>query len=151
MPAESQAQRRTTRRRRMVTEDMKQCKACEEIKHVSQFQAMKHYDRPGSPKYWAARCKPCAAEYNRLRLYGATLAEMIQIQGTAVCPLCQIRMADSLDHDHESNAPRGALCRKCNLVMHYVDDKDWMMRAEEYKCRISRGHKQHISTSIERN
>jgi hypothetical protein len=120
------------RRRRMVTSDTKRCKTCSEVKHVSQFHTARHYDRPGQPKYLAPRCKPCAAEQNRMRLYGVTLAEMIAKQGTALCPLCLKRMADSVDHDHLTRKARGALCRKCNLIMHYMDNAEWVARAKEY-------------------
>lgn len=95
------------KRRRMVTADTKQCKACGEVKHVDQFQMLRHYDRPGKPHYWTSRCKACAAEYNRIRLYGTTLAEMIAKQGSA-------------------------LCQPCNRVLHYFENKEWRARAENY-------------------
>ena len=123
---------RTDKRRRMVSDTTKQCMACKEIKHVDEFQKCFHRDRAHHPPYWAARCKPCAAEYSRKLRYGFTLAEMIAKQGTALCPLCQKRMADSLDHDHLTGKARGALCRKCNLIMHYMDNEAWVRRAKAY-------------------
>ena len=121
------------KRRRMVTDTTKQCKDCGEVKHVNEFQALTHPDRGHHRKYYNSRCKPCAGEHNRRRLYGNSLAELIHKQGSAICPLCKIRLADSLDHDHETGLARGALCRKCNLIMHYVDNREWLERAEKYR------------------
>ncbi len=121
------------KKRRLVDAEHKQCKECEAVKHLSEFHRSRRFDREEVRWVYAARCKPCSAEQNRIRLYGVTLAEMIAKQGSAICPLCKKRLVDSLDHDHKTGQPRGALCRKCNLIMHYMDDREWVARAEEYR------------------
>lgn len=120
------------KRRRMVTADTKQCKECGIVKNVVEFQMLRHNDRPGKPHYWTSRCKPCAAEHNRIRLYGVTLAEMMAKQGSSLCPLCQKRPSACLDHNHKTGEPRGALCQPCNRALHYVESEEWMNRAEVY-------------------
>lgn len=120
------------RRKRMVTATMKECKDCKLVKHVSEFYMMRHYDRPGAPPYWASHCKTCAAERERMRRYGATLAEVIFKQGSPICPLCQKRLGVCLDHDHKTGEARGALCQPCNRALHYVENEGWMKRAEQY-------------------
>lgn len=123
------------RRRRMVTDTTKQCKACGEVKDISQFGKLGHSSRGHDRKYYTSRCKPCSAEYNRQRLYGTTLAEMIEKQGGSTCPLCQSRLGVCLDHDHATGEPRGALCQPCNRVLHYFENKAWSKRAEVYLAR----------------
>src|SRR4051794_18117562 len=99
-------------RSRMVGTTHRRCADCGEVKLVAEFSRRKRSDRPTGRLYYMAYCKPCAAERNSRRLYGATLGEMTEHQGSDVCPLCLVRKADSLDHDHATGKPRGALCRK---------------------------------------
>lgn len=124
------------RQTRQVTETTRRCRTCGEVKNVQEFHGFIKTDRAGRPKkrYYFSDCRPCQAENTRKSLYGVTLAEMIAKQGSPVCPLCEKRIADSLDHDHATGKARGALCRKCNLIMHYVDDRAWMERAERYRA-----------------
>jgi len=125
------------KKRRMLPDGRRLCKGCEKARDLSEFQVFTRYDRPRSnpkaTKYYASRCKDCSAEYARLQRYGATLAELVHKQNSVVCPLCRKRLADSVDHDHETGQPRGALCRKCNLIMSCVDDREWLARAEAYR------------------
>ncbi len=80
----------------------------------------------------------------RLR-YGLELEEfkeMVEAQG-GVCALCfkppTTRMSRgkkpprlSIDHNHETGAVRGLLCRRCNAALHYIENKDWLNRALSY-------------------
>lgn len=126
-----------TRIRRQVTENTRRCRTCNQVKGNEEFYSFIRRDRANRPdkRYHFTDCKKCQSELSRLARYGVTLAEMIERQGTALCPLCETRMADSVDHDHETGNPRGALCRKCNLIMHYMDDPAWHARAEVYLAR----------------
>ncbi len=125
------------KRKRMVTEDTKQCKECLAVKHVSEFQRLTHPDRSGASEYWAARCKACSAEYNRMLRYGISLAGLIEKQCSPICPLCLKRLANCIDHDHATGETRGAVCQRCNKGLHFVDDREWLKRAEAYRCQQS--------------
>ncbi len=122
--------------RRNVTETTRRCRTCNEEKSFDQFHSHIKRDRPHRPdsRYYASDCKACAAERNRIYLYGVTLAQMIIKQGSALCPLCKKRMANCLDHDHRTGKARGALCQTCNKAMHYMDNAEWRARAEEYRA-----------------
>lgn len=118
---------------RKVDEEHRSCRTCGEVKKTEKFQPFKKYDRPNQPVYWSSDCRSCRAEVTRKKRYGFTLAELITKQGNALCPLCDKRMATCIDHDHETGATRGALCQTCNKAMHYVDNRDWLARAERYR------------------
>jgi hypothetical protein len=121
----------------MVSDTERRCRACEQVKPVTEFYSFVRHDRSSRPakRYYFSDCKPCTGERSRRDRYGVTLAEVIQKQGSEMCPLCEERKADSVDHDHETGEVRGALCRKCNLVLHYIDDTAWRQRAEAYVAR----------------
>jgi len=122
----------------MVSDSERRCRTCNKVKHVSEFYSFLRHDRTSRPegkRYYFSDCKPCACERRRIDRYGVTLAEVVARQGSETCPLCESRKADSLDHDHVTGEVRGALCRKCNLIMHYIDDAAWRARAEVYIAR----------------
>lgn len=52
------------------------------------------------------------------------------------CHLCGVTVESTgsacLDHDHATGAPRGVLCRRCNLGLSYIDDRRWLARAIAY-------------------
>lgn len=49
-----------------------------------------------------------------------------------LCWICQERTADTVDHCHKTNVVRGALCRVCNMVLHYVERPGWWDTAVRY-------------------
>jgi hypothetical protein len=122
---------------RNVSDTERLCRTCAQIKPLTEFYSGPRQDRAsrGTTRLYFSDCKACCSELRRLARYGTTLGEMVERQGSATCPLCLTRQADSLDHDHSTGEPRGALCRKCNLIMHYMDDREWRARAEAYIAR----------------
>lgn len=122
------------RKTRMVSATERRCRTCGEVKLLQEFYSFVRRDRESRTdrRYYFSDCKPCQAERSRLDRYGTTLGMLIENQGSDVCPLCLIRKADSVDHDHATGEVRGAICRKCNLILHYMDDVEWRKRAEAY-------------------
>jgi hypothetical protein len=123
----------------MVSDTERRCRTCEQVKTLEHFYSFMRRDRESRPakRYYFSDCKPCQAERSRVDRYGTTLKDLTEKQGSDICPLCLIRKADSVDHDHETGEVRGAICRKCNLILHYIDDAEWRARAEAYiACRI---------------
>lgn len=49
-----------------------------------------------------------------------------------LCWICRENPADCVDHDHETGAVRGVLCRVCNMVLHYVERPGWWDDAKAY-------------------
>ncbi len=110
---------------------MKTCLTCKVEKPHSEFHKFTKYDRPGKPVYLSSSCKPCRSEDARRRRYGTTLLAVIEEQGN-ICALCQVEAPTVLDHDHSTGRLRGAICRRCNFALHYLDDPEWRERAEGY-------------------
>lgn len=47
------------------------------------------------------------------------------------CLLCE-KEAQVVDHSHATGKPRGLLCRKCNVALHYIENLEWKAKAEAY-------------------
>lgn len=73
----------------------------------------------------------------RLRRYGISALEWHQIQAkyNGMCWICRERPGDNVDHCHETGKVRGALCRACNMALHYVEHPDWLATAFAYLGR----------------
>lgn len=119
---------------RMVSDTERRCRACDQVKTLDEFYSFVRRDRGSRPdkRYYFSDCKPCQSERSRVDRYGTTLKALTEKQGSDICPLCQTRKADSVDHDHATGEVRGAICRKCNLALAYMDDAEWRKRAEVY-------------------
>jgi uncharacterized protein YbaR (Trm112 family) len=78
-------------------------------------------------------------DVNRKRKYGISkdrLLEIIKAQG-GVCPICKRplegRSETHVDHDHETNRVRGALCGRCNRALGLLaDDPTRLLEAVVY-------------------
>lgn len=81
-----------------------------------------------------AECSPTKGARARLRRYGVSnerWLELVAVHG-GLCWICQRRPAVCLDHDHESFAVRGALCRACNMALGFLEDASWLESARTY-------------------
>lgn len=60
-----------------------------------------------------------------------------------VCAICgrpqkQIRLA--VDHNHTTGQVRGLLCCACNRVVGYLENEEWMERAQSYLTKYKETH-----------
>lgn len=82
-----------------------------------------------SPRGWAARkahdqSDKCQATQVHYR-YGLTLEEYRRVLSAPNCEICGADWGyrePVLDHCHTTNRARGALCRRCNLMLGYARD-----------------------------
>jgi len=93
------------------------------------------------------RMKKYLRNYNLFRKYGITKEEfdrLVFLQANR-CALCDNEftgvgyMKPAVDHDHETGAIRGLLCKRCNLALGQLGDTlAGVMRAVEYlnKTRV---------------
>lgn len=71
------------------------------------------------------------------RKYKMTPAEydsMLQKQNNC-CKICEqefVKYKPCVDHNHETGKVRALLCRRCNLWLHAVENKDFVARATSY-------------------
>lgn len=76
-------------------------------------------------------------EYHRKRMYDLTneeVDEMLLLQNFG-CAICKEQMGDvpDIDHNHETGAVRGLLCRSCNVGLGlFNDDPDTLTNAILY-------------------
>lgn len=86
---------------------------------------------------WCVTCVPDRDARTRLSRYGVNDAEwraLVQRYGGR-CWICRTNPVDCVDHDHETGAVRGALCRICNMALHYVERPGWWEAATAYLRR----------------
>lgn len=125
----------------------KVCAECRLEKPASDFYVV------DGGRYLSGPCKPCTAvrvarfraekraehgfdAYHVMRTYGVTVEqyrEMLARQG-GVCAVCQREPDDAarslcVDHDHETGAVRGLLCRPCNAAIGLLEEDPDRLRA----------------------
>lgn len=81
---------------------------------------------------WYKANKQSRVLYNRLRKFGITHEEFIQLldKQNGRCPLCDVTLSYDLstqkntcvDHDHRTGKIRGVLCRLCNTMLGSAKD-----------------------------
>jgi hypothetical protein len=113
---------------KLFKDDLKSCSYCNEYKPFVNFKLNK-IGRLSS------RCMPCQKEYNddygknrgRWKKYGIdelVFNDLLAKQGCS-CKICNINIDKStstIDHDHDTGAVRGLLCRKCNSALGLFND-----------------------------
>jgi hypothetical protein len=92
------------------------------------------YDRTHPRQRWCTTCVPSPDARTRLQRYGVNEAEWQALiaRHDGLCWICRISPVDCVDHNHETGIVRGALCRVCNMVLHYVEHPDWWDEAKSY-------------------
>ena len=119
---------------------MRRCTACGETKALAEF----HRDR-SSKDGRRRRCKECRAlprerAKDRHRKTGTSkelFNALLIVQGSR-CAICTgpVDNSAAADHCHDTKAPRGILCRACNLGMGLMkDDLGNLIRAVAYLHR----------------
>lgn len=95
---------------------------------------------PISNRHWTcSSCSESKSLQTRVYRYGApgTVIKKLLEERGGLCVLCD-RPAKCIDHDHETNVVRGALCYGCNNAMGRLDTEGWLEAAIHYKERGKR-------------
>jgi hypothetical protein len=95
-----------------------------------------------SERRWARANRDWKLEYygkwHRTSKYGLKEGdfERMLIDQAGLCAICEKQLTGSLepmiDHDHVHGHVRALLCSKCNLGLHYIEDKSFMKLALRY-------------------
>lgn len=96
------------------------------------------YDATSARQVWCPICVPDKRARARMRRYGISepdyqklLAE--QSYRCAICrEACGTGEALAVDHDHKTDVVRGLLCRRCNMILHYVENLAFFEAAGRY-------------------
>lgn len=112
---------------------LKRCSRCDQIKEISEF----HRDKITSTGF-ASRCKICIHELQSQKcrtevaisraksLYNLTREEALDVLSKKKCDICKRKFNSKnilcIDHCHETNDIRGALCRNCNIGIGLMKD-----------------------------
>lgn len=99
------------------------CVACGEV-----------YEPASARQQICGECTPDKSERARLRRYGLTQRQWRKMveRYDGMCWVCRKLPASCLDHDHVTGKNRGAVCRGCNMALHYVERPGWWDAARAY-------------------
>lgn len=93
------------------------------------------YQPTNAGQKWCPDCTGGGkAEQARLRRYNLSLRdwEAMKARYDGRCWICRHEPASTVDHNHKTGKVRGATCRVCNMVLHYVERDDWWDKARAY-------------------
>ncbi len=102
----------------------KVCTACGIEKPFSAFVA----ENGGRGDGRNVHCRPCRPNTHSMRVYGLTAIEADAIRGRG-CEVCGSNENVHIDHCHDSNVVRGALCVNCNIALGQCRDDPTRLRA----------------------
>ena len=82
-------------------------------------------------------CKECIPDKHSATIYvryGLLPHEEKKLKEkyNGICPICNKRKANAIDHDHITGKVRGYICDKCNLGLHYIENKELVNNMEKY-------------------
>lgn len=120
------------------------CAKCRIEKHQSEF-----YRKGDGFQTWCKSCQNKVKRITRSRTetaeqkrkhnlssrYGITpeqYDEKLKQQG-GLCAICgEVPVRKVLDHNHETGAPRGILCHRCNIALPAIENKAYLESALKY-------------------
>jgi hypothetical protein len=75
--------------------------------------------------------KTARHRFNRYAVSESVWQEMVA-KYDGQCWICRKAPAKCVDHDHDTGRVRGALCRVCNMALHYHENMQWREVADAY-------------------
>lgn len=130
----------------MQQKDIKVCLKCNNPRSCDDFEVMQVYKSKKTGKlisYTRNVCNFCRKEawkkiYRRVHLdneYGISeqkYNEMV-IKQSSHCNICgKLMSKPNIDHNHKTGKIRALLCSKCNLGLHFIENKEFLIAAEIY-------------------
>ena len=108
---------------------MSRCKACVRVvnKERTGYKATYHQQRRTLDPDYNLR-------HTLKKRYGMTVEEYrarCAAQDNR-CPLCLREIRLVVDHCHAKGHVRGLLCAHCNYMLGFLENKEWLARAEKY-------------------
>lgn len=119
---------------------VRECSKCRTLKPVSEFHRRKEGDG------YRRDCKQCVDRRQKLRALNFPKLEADRKRRNGIrfrfgmsveeyddaiakgCVVCGSHNAVGMDHCHATGKLRGALCRRCNLALGYVNDDPVLLR-----------------------
>lgn len=83
---------------------------------------------------WCKNCIPdkeARTNYERYKLLPQDTKKLKE-KYNGICPICNKRKASAIDHNHMTGEVRGYICNKCNIGLHYIEDKELKNNMEKY-------------------
>lgn len=107
------------------------CKPC----YDTDYQSRKREECNKRKRVWGAKNPLRVRAIHRRYLYRIE-PEQFQARLNAqdgMCKICQVRPAVHLDHNHDTNSPRGILCGDCNRALGlFRENKNFLANAIKY-------------------
>ncbi len=112
---------------------MKTCSKCRQSLPENEFHKRKYKN---GKIVCQPKCKECTREYRKKYnrphsrtkyTLGLTWEEVEAISAPGACECCGSTYQLCIDHDHDTEKPRGLLCHKCNTALGLLDDDSQRM------------------------
>lgn len=111
------------------------CKRCYNKPHDVAYREAHREALAQKSRLWRQENPVKVKEQNVRNAYGISVDEYNELLAQK-CAICG-GTATVLDHDHETNKIRGALCDYCNKMLGFArDDPAYLVRAAEYLQRF---------------
>ena len=83
---------------------------------------------------WCKNCIPNKHARTIYERYGLLPQQEKELKEkyNGICPICNERKANAIDHDHITGKVRGYICSKCNLGLHYMENIELKNNMERY-------------------
>ena len=83
---------------------------------------------------WCKTCIPNKKARTIFERYGLLQKEFekLKAENNGICPICNERKAEVIDHDHETGQVRGFICSKCNLGLYFIENIELKKKMEQY-------------------
>lgn len=94
----------------------------------------REYTATSSKARWCKSCIPdkhARTIYERYKLLPQQEKELKE-KYNGICPICNKRKANAIDHNHITGEVRGYICDKCNLGLHYIENIELKNNMEKY-------------------
>ncbi len=94
------------------------------------------YTYRASHSMYCAECVPRNENQviwnRRIRWYGVSKKDWDKLYQkiNGICPICELRPATVVEHDHLTGKVRGLVCTRCNAGLGYLDNKEWFEKAK---------------------
>lgn len=92
------------------------------------------YIATSSKSKWCKNCIPnkhSRTIYERYKLLPLQ-EKQLKEKYNGICPICNERKANAIDHNHITGEVRGYICDKCNLGLHFMENIKLRERLDKY-------------------
>jgi hypothetical protein len=117
----------------------RKCRTCKNSRQRRGLRPCKHCTTPTARRTYCLNCVPATPDRRvwvaRIAAYGVdkSMYDAMYFDQDGKCAITSCtNEATHVDHCHKTGKVRGLLCHKCNTGLHYLEDAEWRIHAQNY-------------------